>query len=237
MTEEFFPVPLKSIVVDSVPDFDLFITDLYVKKEDYELYEQYREQFPTGSEVDPKAQGYEGIFVDQTEVERHHEIVNNYHSINSQILVEGMEIDFPLYAHVPNEVNFFPEMESKPEGPWELTSDICSFKQEIMVRKTDLPKYRAFVEKMMASGSGGDQAATEHRATALREMSKMVVRDVLDDPRARLLYLHAFVECLRPGFGTRFSYRFAEVSRPGNAGAGRDAPRHRKKPGRLEVNQ
>ncbi len=213
MPEDYFPVPLKSIVVDSVPDFDLFIkqtnryvlyrkanytftkenlknlkinsiADLYINKEDYELYEQYREQFHTESEEERKAEGYEGIFIDKTQVERYHDIVDNYHSINSHVFVEGMEIDFPLYAHVPNEVNFFPEMESKPEGPWELTSNICSFKQEMMVRKTDLPKYRAFVEKMMASPSGEGQKATEQKATALREMSKMVVRDVLDDPRS-----------------------------------------------------
>ena len=73
MADKYFPVPLKRIAVDSVPDFDLFIkqkeryvlyrkanytfvkenlnnlmdnnvADLYVQREDLKLYEQYRQR-------------------------------------------------------------------------------------------------------------------------------------------------------------------------------------------------
>ena len=104
--------------------------------------------------------------------------------MDKHIYIEGAEIDFPLYSHLENEVNLFPEMESKPEAPWTMTPAICTFKKEMMIRKTDLPKYRAFVEQMMSSLTGADQEVIERKATALREMSKMVVQDVLDDPRS-----------------------------------------------------
>ncbi|MBN2290051.1 MAG: HD-GYP domain-containing protein [Candidatus Glassbacteria bacterium] len=213
MADNYFPVPLKRIVVDTVPNFDLFIKqkeryvlyrkanytftkenlrnlidnrieDLFVQKRDLKLYEQYRLQVREETEEEFKAKGFEGIFCDPEEVNRYHAILGNYHSVDNRLFVEGAEIDFPVYAHVENDVALFPEIESKKEGPWELTPSICSFKKEIMIRKTDMPKYRAFVEKMMASPSGADQPALMRKATALREMSKIVVQDVLDDPRS-----------------------------------------------------
>jgi len=213
MADNYFPVPLKRIVVDSVPEFDLFIkqkeryvlyrkakyaftletlnnlidnniVDLYVQKRELKLYEQYRQRIRTETEEEAREKGYEGIFADPDEVERYHEIVGNFHAIDSHIFVENMEIDFPIYAHVGNEVNLFPVMEKKPEGPWELTPDICAYKKEIMIRRTDLPKYKAFVEKMMTSATGDSPEAVERQAAVLREMSKMVVQDVLDDPRS-----------------------------------------------------
>ena len=213
MAEKYFPVPLKRIEVDSVPDFDLFIKqkeryvlyrkanytftkenlnnlmdnnidNLYVQRDDLKLYEQYRQRVRAETEEETKSEGYSGIFVDPDEVKRYHEIIDNYHVVDNHIYIEGTEIDFPLYSHLENEVNLFPEMESKPEGPWAITPATCTFKKEMMIRKTDLPKYRAFVEKMMSSLTGDDQEVIERKATALREMSKMVVQDVLDDPRS-----------------------------------------------------
>jgi putative nucleotidyltransferase with HDIG domain len=213
MAEKLFPVPLKRIVVDTVPNFDLFIkqkeryvlyrkanytftqenlrnlmdnkiVDLYVQKDDLKLYEQYRQRVGDKTEEEYKAEGYSGLFVNPDEVNRYHDIIANYHSIDTRVFVEGMEIDFSIYDHLDNDVHLFPEMEGKPEGPWELTPNICSYKKEIMIQKSDLLKYKAYVEKMMASVSGGDEKALQRKATALREMSKMVVQDVLDDPRS-----------------------------------------------------
>jgi len=99
MAENYFPVPLKKIVVDSVPNFDLFIRQkdkyvlyrkanirfetqalnnlmdnriesLYVSKQDLQLYEKYREDIRREQVEIYGKQGYGGRFVDPAEVDR-----------------------------------------------------------------------------------------------------------------------------------------------------------------------
>ena len=100
MVEQYFPVPLKRIVIDTVPNFDLYIkqTDrfvlyrkanlrfekhvlnnlidnriesLYVAKHELKQYEQYREQVRSVQESTAKEKGFSGIYTDPAEVDRY----------------------------------------------------------------------------------------------------------------------------------------------------------------------
>ncbi|MBW7995893.1 MAG: HD-GYP domain-containing protein [Candidatus Glassbacteria bacterium] len=209
MAEEYFPVPLKKIVVDSVPNFDLYIRQkdryvlyrkakirfenkalsnlmdnrvdsLYVSKQDLELYEKYRDEIRQKQEEIYGKQGFSGCFVDPAEVERYHDILENYHVVNSSIFDTGQEVDFTLYYHEENEVVPAEDFEGKIRGPWELTRPLAADK-EIMIRNEDRTAYRDFVKRVLDEAMDGPP---ERQATALREMSKMVVKDVLADPRS-----------------------------------------------------
>ena len=98
-----------------------------------------------------------------------------------------MKIDFPVYYHEENDVHLFPQIEAKSEGPWEITSSIVTSKKPLMIRREDMNAYRQFVETLMTSSMGSEideLKAVRKQATVLREMTKMVVQDVLDDPRS-----------------------------------------------------
>ncbi|HUU28161.1 MAG TPA: HD-GYP domain-containing protein [archaeon] len=217
MIENYFPVPLKRIVVDSVPNFDLYmkqkeryvlyrnanikfeksnldnlmgnnIVSLYVSKKDIKQYEEYRQKMRAGQEEEAKKQGYTGIFVDPEEIERYHDIRANFHLIECKIFEPGLEIDFPVYYHKDNDVQLCADFESKPEGPWVLTDKFLKVNGlPLMIRNEDIEKYRAYLANLLASFSKvwrDDSVRVQREAIALREMSKMVVKDVLDDPRS-----------------------------------------------------
>jgi putative nucleotidyltransferase with HDIG domain len=216
MKEEYFPVPLKRIVVDSIPDFSLYIKrkdifvlyraanyafqqenlqnlirnnvdSVYVAKKDLKLYEGYRLRMRSVQEVKNQSAGFEGRYLDQEEVERHYSIIDNFHVAEAHLFETGMEIGFPIFYLMDNDIRQFEEIESRPEGPWEVTANIRACKYPLMIRKEDIPAFRAFVEKMMTGSTGGEKGGrkqVQHQAIVLREMSKMVVQDVLDDPRS-----------------------------------------------------
>ena len=209
MAVEYFPVPLKKIVVDSVPNFDLFIRQkdryvlyrqanlrfehqalnnlmdnriesLYVSKQDLELYEKYREDIRREQEEIYGKKGFAGRFVDPVEVERYHDILDNYHVVDHSMFKPGREVNFMVYYHEQNDVLPAEDFEDKPVGPWELTRPF-SLAREIMIRNQDRDAYREFVRGVLNESMGGPPA---QQAAALREMSKMVVKDVLSDPRS-----------------------------------------------------
>ncbi len=210
MAEQYFPVPLRRIGVDTVPNFDLFIKQknryvlyrkadimfektvlnnlmenriesLFVSKRDLKLYEEYRRQIVEEQEGVAEEKGFAGIFIDLEEVERYHEILDNYHVIDHSLFKPEMELSFAVYYHEKNDVHLAEDFEEKPEGPWQLTLKSFATDRELMIKNEDLPAYRSFVQKLMTAAGAG---SVERQACALREMSKMVVKDVLDDPRS-----------------------------------------------------
>src|SRR3989339_144642 len=121
MAENYFPVPLKKIVVDSVPNFDLFIRQkdkyvlyrkanirfetqalnnlmdnriesLYVSKQDLQLYEKYREEIRREQVEVYGKQGYGGRFIDPAEVDRYHDILENYHVLDHSMFQPGLQV-------------------------------------------------------------------------------------------------------------------------------------------------
>lgn len=210
MAKQYFPVPLKRIVVDTVPDFDLFIRQkdryvlyrkanirfeetvlnnlienriesLFVSKRDLKLYEEYRRQIVGEHEKVSKEKGFAGIFVNPEEVERYHEILDNFHVIDRSLFEPEMELSFAVYYHEKNDIQLAEDFEENPEGPWQLTLKSFAIDKELMIKNEDLPAYRSFVQELLTAAGAGP---VERQARALREMSKIVVKDVLNDPRS-----------------------------------------------------
>jgi putative nucleotidyltransferase with HDIG domain len=217
MADNYFPIPLKRIVVDSIPDFDLYIkqkevyvlyrkanilfgrdtlsnlitnnvVSLFVSKKDIKLYEGYRERMRVEHTATAREQGYDGRFVNPDEVSRYHDIRDSFHVVECSIFEKGMVIDIPIYYHENNDVHLCEDFQGKPEGPWELTDKFFSSDGTRMVRNEDLPKYKEIVRKLLNSFKevwvGEERIRIEREALALREMSKMVIKDILDDPRS-----------------------------------------------------
>lgn len=216
MAESYFPVPLKRIVIDSIPNFDLYIKQkdryvlyrhanirfdgnvlqtlidnnidsLFVSKGEIKLYEDYRHQMRATLEEQARKLGFEGVFVDPEEIERYHEIIDQYHVVELGVFEPGMVLPFPLYCHENNHVYQCEEFEGKP-GPWTLSEKFFQQERVLMIRREDLPQFREMIQKLLSTLQQkawvDDDARIRQEALVLREMSKMVVRDVLDDPRS-----------------------------------------------------
>ena len=214
MSSRYFAVELKSIVVDSVPDFDLFIKQnekfilyrqanvpfknnnlqtlmdnkvesLFVSSSDQQRYNSYRARVADEIKGERQNVGYSGVFVDEKEVEKYHKIIDDYHSVDCRLFQQGIELDFPLFNHRDNDIVLLKDF-AKEEGPWEIQQDIACEPFEVMIRKSDGDKYRSFIENMMNMPYPGadERQQVQRKATALREMNKIVIQDILDDPRS-----------------------------------------------------
>jgi len=216
MKSDYFPVPLKKIVIDSYPDFDLFIKrqdrfvlyrkggykfkqenidnlienkidSLYVAKEDVKRYEEYRKRMPDEAEEEAPEENGQVDFTNAHEIEQYHEIMDNFFVVNHNLLQKGEEVDFPVYYHAGNNVHLFSEFEKKPEAPWELADRISVSSKELLIRRQDIHKYQAFINRLMSAEKEAEdnhELKVMRKAVVLREMSKVVIQEILDDPRS-----------------------------------------------------
>lgn len=213
LQDNFFEVPIKNIELNTIPDFDLFIEKdgrlsiflrannsfneqvynslveskaekYYVRNEDLDLYDKYTKRVRARWETKLRSEGYEGIFVSPEEIEQYHDIMDNYFAVDGSLFLEGLEVDFQIFFHQSNRVILLPEFEAAKEGPWKLSAKPSQTRRELMIAKKDLHKYKSFVEGAMKAVLGSSQMQVEKKARVLREMTKLVVQDVLDDPRS-----------------------------------------------------
>ena len=212
----YFPIPLKGILIDTAPDFDLFImqknvyvlyrkadtpfskeivrnlidsniANLFVKNDDLKRYEEYRGRVLEGKPGKTGMLPYEGIYADPVEVERYYNVTENFHSVNRNIFIRGVQIDFPLFYRDVNNVLPVPECEQRQEGPWTLSGAAVTEERELMIRNEDLDGYQKLIENMMTAvygDNGGNGKKVERKALLLREMSKATVQNLLNDPKS-----------------------------------------------------
>ena len=210
MEKSYIQIPLRGIVAETVPDFDLYIfqagsyvlyrkahycfdhdtlaklvdscvESLFIAKPDLSLYEDYRQRVLDGQPGKSGVLSYEGLFVDPDEVRKYYQIVDNFFSVEDESFIDGLEVDFPVFHHQGNDVFILPVFAGKEQGPWVLSPWALPADGELMIKKEDLPRYQAFLEnKLVASATG--ETPVKRKAVLLREMSKLLVQGLLEDP-------------------------------------------------------
>jgi len=212
--QQYFPIPLKGIVVDSIPDFDIYIRQkdtfvlyrknnlrfetthleklidsrvatLYLRKEDHPRYENYRSRAAEAQEYGPGFAPH--LFDDPAEVRQYHLIQASYLPVDRKLFVPGSEIDFPLFSLAGNRLSLLPEMEADKSGPWQLGNSIAEGRAALLIRNEDTALYREYLECLFFADreiSSSSPLSTLQKASVLRDTTKIMVRDLLEDPKS-----------------------------------------------------
>ena len=210
--QEYFPVSIKKIVVDSIPDFDIYIRQkdryvlyrksnlrfginqlekliengidtLHVRNEEHPRYKKYL----SGASDESASLEYHNLFSDPEEIRRYHEIRAKYLSVDRTLFTVGAEMGFPLFILEKNRVRSLPEFVAVEEGPWKLGDSINRNGSEVLIRNEDADLYREYLEALFFADReiSSDRNLTPVQiASVLRDTTKMLVREFLDDPKS-----------------------------------------------------
>lgn len=213
MQEEYIPVLLQKIVVDSIPDFDLYlksrdkyvlykkgnykfdsdnllnlqrnnVNSLYVRVEDVERYRRYRRRVSDKEKESGAVAESEGALSGGGEAEAYLNINENYHVVEKNFLNPGMEVDFPVFRREGNVLYPLNHEEFERRGLWTVKPGIIDSDSELFISKKDIQQFRGLVESCLRDLSRGhtvNGSATVRKAAFLRELTKLVVREILDD--------------------------------------------------------
>ena len=104
-----------------------------------------------------------------------------YCSIDKKAIVPRTHINFSLFFL--DEYNFSSFMETTPELPISVDEHIANLPAEILIKKTDIPLYRAYLLSLSSPGHAMGEEGLD--GLILKEEAKMIMHDVFRDSLTR----------------------------------------------------
>jgi putative nucleotidyltransferase with HDIG domain len=98
------------------------------------------------------------------------------------MLVPGTEITFTLFVN--DRLAITPLIEASEASPVRLRDTFADVTCDIVISKTDIPQYIRYLDLIMGRQAEQGRAGALTKALAVREYSKIVLKELLDDPRS-----------------------------------------------------
>jgi putative nucleotidyltransferase with HDIG domain len=106
-----------------------------------------------------------------------------YYQIDRNALIQGTEVPFTIY--LLHGFSFIILAEASEERPRTVDKTALSASGDLLIRTTDVPRYNDYLKACIAqAGPATGQAGARIKAAVLRENSKVVIKDLLEDPRS-----------------------------------------------------
>jgi HD-GYP domain-containing protein (c-di-GMP phosphodiesterase class II) len=118
---------------------------------------------------------------EQKQVQRYYSQKERFHQIERSTLIQGFEIIFSLYIH--KGLDFHALLEASEKSPAKIFQEISNFRGDIVIKTADIPLYNKYLESLEKAAFHGKEKG-KINALVIKEKSKIIMRDVLTDPRS-----------------------------------------------------
>ena len=105
-----------------------------------------------------------------------------HYQIDSALLTPGTKINFSL--SVQDKFKFYTLVEASDSSPYVLNDSILKVSGDVVIKKSDLLRYQEYITALRQSAELLEDDKTKITAAAIRETSKMVLQNFLEDPKS-----------------------------------------------------
>lgn len=148
------------------------IKTILIRREDATVFDRYVERGKTEKAEQPE----EAAFKDYSASKE------GYHQIDRSLLVAGSEVTFSIYALKRFNITLL--IEASEAAPARLEETALKAVGDLVIEKKDIPLYTAYINNLLKAPPGGEDKMSKIKTVAIRENSKLVLRDLLDNPRS-----------------------------------------------------
>ena len=149
------------------------LKELYVTDEDKPVLESYMSKGFSGSTSILESSK---AFKDYT----FHK--DQYYQIDRQMLIPGSEVNFSIY--VMKNFAYLQLLHATGENAATLTEKVLESKGDLLIPSADIPRYNEYIGSLLRSDSVKGKGAGKFRALLIKENSKIIVRDLFENPRS-----------------------------------------------------
>lgn len=148
------------------------ISKIYIRAEDKERFDRYYRQISLLKETDRKPAN---TFKEYTYLK------DRYLQIDGSLLIPGTEINFSIYGLC--KVTYSPIVEASGGSPVFITEGMRSkLDCDLLVKDKEIHLYESYITKALKSRSVSQEVKHSLRINFLREQSKIILKEILDDP-------------------------------------------------------
>lgn len=149
------------------------ISDVYVAQQDRSSLMSYLSRNKKEKTTD-----YEEVKVFK---EYSHHKESNY-QIDKTLLLPGLKIPFSLF--LLNRFSLTPLIEATEKSPATITNTIQETNGDVVIKMSDIPLYNEYLNSLAHEKSILPDKIAKIKAISVRENSKLLMKDILDDPRS-----------------------------------------------------
>lgn len=147
------------------------IVEVYIRAVDAGEFEKYRAAGRARESGPPEAVAFKDYSARKEE----------YHQIDRSLLVPGTRAVFSLFAQ--SRYSRRELVAASEAAPATMTEEVLRAPGDLVIRKADIPRYHSYLNAII-TGGGASTEQVRFRTIAIRESSKLVLRDLYDNPRS-----------------------------------------------------
>lgn len=212
-TSKYFPVATNDLKVNTILDFDIFIQTisnivlfrkqnlpfteetlhnlaankvrtLFISEEDREKVNKYHQSLHINNNAEISSEGFAAPFDNPENVEKYYQTYLNYYPIEKENLLPGSKINFNVYKKSDIDVELYigPDKRSNLSGI--VPEGVHGLHCAIAIHKDDIPLYKEYIHNLALELNEAKYDSSELRYSILRENSKFIIKDILEDPRS-----------------------------------------------------
>ncbi len=209
---KYFPITTNNLKVNTILDFDIYIktgnnivlfrkhhlpftkdtlngltankiTTLFVLKKDLGKLESYCRSQKNNNSSTLQDEGLATPFDNPENLEKYYKTYLNYYPIEKEAILPGTKVYFNVYKKLDLEVELYcgPDKQKGPSGI--VPEDIQGIQFAIAIHNDDIPLYKKYINDI-ALELRDNKDTSKLQYGILRENSKLIIKDVLEDPRS-----------------------------------------------------
>ncbi len=151
-------------------------TDAYVDARDSAGLDLYLQRTSRETPADPG---------DPEVCQEYYEHKGRYYQVDRAFLLPGSRVEFGIY--LMGDLRLTPLVEAMEGDPGIIPEGISAAEGDIVIRNEDIPLYQRYLDLLIDGGAESVPVPAERekiRAVAIKEKSKAIVRDLIEDPRS-----------------------------------------------------
>jgi putative nucleotidyltransferase with HDIG domain len=170
------------VLFDSGTDFTAFTRDFLIEHHVGELYVTADDKHSLDSYLAKGFTESESILENGKIFKDYTFHKNRYYQIDRQMLMPGTEVQFSVYYN--NNYDYAVLFNGTPEKPALVDPKVALVHGDLMILNSDIPNYSAYLSSLLVSEKIKNRSADKLKALLIKENSKIVIKDLLDDPRS-----------------------------------------------------
>ena len=210
---KYIPITTDDLRVNTILDFDIFIQTnnnvvlfrkknlpfteealrnlaehkvrtIFISENDKEKFKEYCLSSQNSGNSGMSMKGCAPPFDNPENIEKYYNSHLNYYPIEKTNLLPGSKVDFNVYKKLDIDVElwFGPQNENDLSdiAPENIHTSLFS----IVIHNDEIPLYKEYIKKIAVEYSKKDKYPLESQYSIIRENSKFIIKDILNDPRS-----------------------------------------------------
>jgi len=210
---KYIPITTDDLRVNTILDFDIFIQTnnnivlfrsgnlpftektlnnlaehkvrtIFISEDDKGKFEKYYHTLHGSTNTGVSMEGCSPPFENPENIEKYYKLHFNYYPIEKTNLLPGTKVDFDVYKKLDIDVKLYFGPHNKNDLPGIVPEDIHESDFSIVIHNNEIPLYKEYIKNIATEYAKKDEYPLESQFSIIRENSKFIINDILNDPRS-----------------------------------------------------